>query len=103
MVNRRKTWALVVGLFATLGLGSPALAQTAGILMGEGGDRIPLLMGIDKARFRRQVVPGDRLRLEVEMVQSRRNICKVNGRAYVGEELAAEAGIMAMMVPREAE
>jgi len=80
-----------------------ALAQTAGILMGEGGDRIPLLMGIDKARFRRQVVPGDQLRLEVEMVQSRRNICKVNGRAYVGEELAAEAGIMAMMVPREAE
>ncbi|MCZ6636511.1 MAG: 3-hydroxyacyl-ACP dehydratase FabZ [bacterium] len=80
-----------------------ALAQTAGILMGEGGDRIPLFMGIDKARFRRQVVPGDQLRLEVEMVQSRRNICKVNGRAYVGKELAAEAGIMAMMVPREAE
>ena len=80
-----------------------ALAQTAGILMGEGGDLIPLFMGIDKARFRRQVVPGDQLRLEVEMVQSRRNICKVNGKAYVGEELAAEAGIMAAMVPREAE
>ena len=80
-----------------------ALAQTAGILMDEGGDLIPLFMGIDKARFRRQVVPGDQLRLEVEMVQSRRNICKVNGKAYVGEELAAEAGIMAAMVPREAE
>ena len=79
-----------------------ALAQAAGVLIGDGeSDRIPLFLGIDKARFRRQVVPGDQLRLEVEMVQFRRNVCRAAGKAFVGEELAAEAGIMATLVPRE--
>ena len=39
--------------------------------------------------------PGDQLRLEVELVQARRNVVKVAGKAYVGEDLAAEAEIMA--------
>ena len=80
-----------------------ALAQTAGVLMGEGAGegRIPLFMGIDRARFRRQVVPGDQLRLEVEVLQQRRNVCRVAGKAFVGEDLAAEAEIMAMLVEQE--
>ena len=78
-----------------------ALAQTAGILVGEeGSDKIPMFMGIDKARFRRPVIPGDQLRLEVEVLHMRRNVCKVSGKAYVGEELAAEANIMATLVDR---
>ena len=78
-----------------------ALAQTAGILVGEeGADKIPMFMGIDKARFRRPVVPGDQLRLEVELLQMRRNVCRVSGKAYVGEEIAAEAIIMATLVDR---
>jgi len=78
-----------------------ALAQTAGILVGEeGADKIPMFMGIDKARFRRPVVPGDQLRLEVEVLQMRRNVCRVSGKAYVGEEIAAEATIMATLVDR---
>jgi len=80
-----------------------ALAQTAALLIGEeGGDAIPLFLGIDKARFRRQVVPGDQLRLEVELLQKRRNVCRFSGRAMVEGEVAAEAEIMAMLVPREA-
>ncbi len=74
-----------------------AMAQTAGVLMGDGAEsgRVPLFMGIDKARFRRQVVPGDQLRLEVELLQRRKNVCRVSGKAFVGETLAAEAEMMA--------
>ena len=81
-----------------------ALAQTAGLLMGEGedGGRIPLFMGIDKARFRRQVIPGDQLRLEVEIIQKRRNVVRVQGRAFVGEERAAEAEILATITDEKA-
>jgi len=80
-----------------------ALAQGAAILMknDDDVDVVPLFMGIDKARFRRQVVPGDQLRLEVETLQKRRNVCKGAGKAFVGNELAAEAELMAMLVPRD--
>jgi 3-hydroxyacyl-[acyl-carrier-protein] dehydratase len=77
-----------------------ALAQTAALLVMEPGQgTIPLFMGIDRARFRRPVVPGDQLRLEVEVLQRRRNVVKVRGRAMVGEELAAEAEILATLAP----
>ena len=80
-----------------------AMAQAAAILMqgGEASDLIPLFMGIDKARFRNKVVPGDQLRLEVELVQKRRNICKGAGKAYVGDNLVAEAELMAMLAKKE--
>lgn len=80
-----------------------AMAQGAAILMkgDDEADIVPLFMGIDKARFRRQVVPGDQLRLEVKTLQTRRNVCKGAGKAYVGDELAAEAELMAMLVPRD--
>ena len=76
-----------------------AMAQTAGVLMSDGDEsgRVPLFMGIDKARFRRQVVPGDQLRLEVELLRRRKNVCRVSGKAFVGEMLAAEAEMMAMI------
>lgn len=79
-----------------------AMAQGAAILMRDDSeeDIVPLFMGIDKARFRRQVVPGDQLRLEIETLQKRRNVCKGAGKAYVGDELAAEGELMAMLVPR---
>ncbi|AEG61851.1 3-hydroxyacyl-ACP dehydratase FabZ [Desulforamulus ruminis] len=56
--------------------------------------RIALLAGIDKARFRRQVVPGDTLRIEVEVLKLRGTVGKSQARAYVGEELAVEAELM---------
>ncbi len=75
-----------------------ALAQTAGVLMGDESGLIPMFMGIDKARFRRPVTPGDQLRLEVEVLRRRRNVWRVAGRAFVGEQLAAEAEMMAALV-----
>lgn len=78
-----------------------ALAQTAAILMGDESGMIPMFMGIDKARFRSPVTPGDQLRLEVEVLRRRRNICRVAGRAYVGDNLVAEAEMMAALVPAD--
>ena len=81
-----------------------ALAQAAAVLgfkshpgFRERGGSV-LLMGLDKMRFRRMVVPGDVLRLEVNVEQIRGTTWKVKGRAFVGSERAAEAVILAAFV-----
>lgn len=56
--------------------------------------KIAYFAGIDKAKFRRQVVPGDTLRIEVEMQNMKRNIGKARAVARVGENIAAEAELM---------
>ncbi|MBO8126136.1 MAG: 3-hydroxyacyl-ACP dehydratase FabZ [Firmicutes bacterium] len=72
-----------------------ALAQLAGLILlqedGVAKESLPLFAGIEKARFRRQVIPGDVLRLEVEVIAQRRNYLKVSGKATVEGEIAAEA------------
>lgn len=79
-----------------------ALAQAGGtLLLVEVEDRASKLMvfsGIEKAKFRRPVVPGDQLRLEVEVLQWRRNAVRMEGKAYVGDKVAAEAVISCRMV-----
>lgn len=50
--------------------------------------------GIDNARFRRVVLPGDQLRLEVKVLRCKRDIWKLEGSAYVGDELACSAEFM---------
>ncbi len=62
--------------------------------------RLAYLAGIDRCRFRRPVVPGDTLRIEVEVRALRGRLGKVWGVARVGEEVAAEAEI-AFALPRE--
>lgn len=80
-----------------------AIAQTALILISDdAGEKIPLFMGIDKARFRKQVVPGDQLRIEVTLGQFRRNVCKAHGVVTVDGEKAAEADILATIVDKDA-
>ena len=84
-----------------------ALAQSAALLgllsrpelKGAGGG--VLLMGLDGVRFRRKVVPGDVLRLVVEVIKVRGDIWKVRGQATVGGERAAEAEILATFVGPE--
>lgn len=49
-----------------------------------------LFAGLDDIKFKRQVIPGDQLRLEVELVKLRKTFGVAQGKAYVGEELAAE-------------
>jgi 3-hydroxyacyl-[acyl-carrier-protein] dehydratase len=85
-----------------------ALAQAAALLakasMGdEPGDKVTYLMGIDNARFRRPVIPGDRIELHVEVVKHKGAVWKEKGVAYVDGEVAAEAEFMAMLVDRKKE
>lgn len=56
--------------------------------------KLALLAGIDKARFRRQVAPGDVLRLEAELVRMRSNLGKSKATAHVGKDLVAEAELL---------
>jgi beta-hydroxyacyl-ACP dehydratase FabZ len=83
-----------------------SMAQTGGLLLlQEVPDREKKLLyfvAIDNARFRRPVVPGDQLRVEVLVVAFRGDFCKLTGRASVNGELAAEATLMCKMVDIEA-
>ncbi|MGQ0661911.1 3-hydroxyacyl-ACP dehydratase FabZ [Sphingosinicella sp.] len=79
-----------------------ALAQAAGVLAVEslglsGSGKLVYFMAIDGAKFRAPVEPGVLLRLEVEFVQKRSSVCKFAGKAYVGEQLAAQADFTAMI------
>lgn len=77
-----------------------AIAQAAGILsfqtMGRVSDdqSVYYFVGIDNARFKRPVVPGDQLRIEVEIVRVARSIWKYRGRTTVDGQVAAEADLM---------
>ncbi|MBE3574927.1 MAG: 3-hydroxyacyl-ACP dehydratase FabZ [Firmicutes bacterium] len=74
-----------------------AMAQAGGLAMlatMDFRDRLPLFAGVDHARFRRTVVPGDQLRIEVEVKHARSGTAKLSGKAYVGSDLAAEAELI---------
>jgi 3-hydroxyacyl-[acyl-carrier-protein] dehydratase len=79
-----------------------ALAQAGGILAlqdlgGELGNRKIFFMSIEKAKFRKPVVPGDQLRLEVGIQRRRNTIWKMEGKAYVDDVLVADALLQAMI------
>ena len=79
-----------------------ALAQTASVMVGLAKDLIGkgalvYFMGIDEARFRRKVVPGDVLKLHVETLRGGGKVWKLQGRAEVDGEVACECVIMAMI------
>ena len=85
-----------------------ALAQAAALLgmlsrpeLAEQGGGV-LLMGLDKVRFRRKVVPGDVLTLTAEVTRQRGEIWRIKGAATVGDERAAEAEIMATFAAPDA-
>jgi 3-hydroxyacyl-[acyl-carrier-protein] dehydratase len=84
-----------------------SMAQTGGLLLlQEVADREKKLLyfvAIDNARFRRPVVPGDQLRLEMNVLAWRNGFCKLEGRATVDGELAAQATLMCKMVDLETE
>ncbi len=81
-----------------------AMAQLAGILAFNSGaskGTSVYFMSIEKAKFRRPVVPGDQLRLEITISQQRGNVWKFSGSAVVEEKVAAEAEFTAMVTDRE--
>jgi 3-hydroxyacyl-[acyl-carrier-protein] dehydratase len=81
-----------------------AIAQAGGLLLlTEVPNRDEMLMvftGIEKARFRRPVVPGDQLRIEVEVRAWRVTAARLEGKAYVDGKVAAEATVTCRLVPR---
>ena len=76
-----------------------AMAQVGGayvtVLDEIGDDKVTYFVGIDKARFRKPVLPGDVLRLELELLSRRRGIYQFKGIAYVGDTKVAEAELKA--------
>lgn len=83
-----------------------AMAQTAGVLVGLTMDLVDknakvFFMGVEAAKFRRKVVPGDVLELHVRALRGGGRVWRFEGRAMVGDELAAEATYTAMFdVPK---
>ena len=81
-----------------------AIAQAGGaLLLMEIEDREQNLMvfsGIDRARFRRPVVPGDQLRIEVTVLAWRRNAVRMEGKIFVGDKRVCEATVSCRLVPR---
>lgn len=77
-----------------------AMAQAAAILSFKSADKMPdansvyYFVGIDKARFKRPVEPGDQLRLEVHFERSIKSIWKYSAKASVGENVVAVAELM---------
>jgi 3-hydroxyacyl-[acyl-carrier-protein] dehydratase len=81
-----------------------ALAQTAGILSNVSSEKkykSVYFMSIERAKFRKPVVPGDQLRLEVEVLKQRNTVLKFSGIARVDDKVVAEAEFTAMMVDME--
>ena len=80
-----------------------AMAQVAGIAAFSSGmeGKAVYFMSIEKAKFRRPVVPGDQLRLEIKVLQQRGNVWKFSGAATVEGKLASEADFTAMVTNKE--
>ena len=82
-----------------------ALAQIGGILAYasepfDAGNSLMYFLGIDKAKFRRPVTPGDRLDLEVSVIHHRTNVWKLKGEASVEGTLCAQGELLASVVDR---
>jgi 3-hydroxyacyl-[acyl-carrier-protein] dehydratase len=84
-----------------------AMAQAGAVLMlSELPDRekkLAMFTGIDGAKFRAQVVPGDQLRIEVDVLNFRSRAGRMLGRAYVDGKMACEATLTCMIIPRPTE
>lgn len=82
-----------------------AIAQAAGLMVLSAAEKVPdyntFLMSVERAKFRRKVRPGDQLRIETELVQSRASMAKVSGVITVDGEVATEASLMFMLVPKD--
>ena len=82
-----------------------AMAQTAGILVlrsiPDRDSKLVFLVSVDYARFRKPVVPGDQLRLEMKMMRRKGTVVKMSGQATVAGVLVAEAEVMCKLEDRE--
>ena len=83
-----------------------AMAQAGGVLLmstiANPESKLLFFAGIEKARFRQPVVPGDQLRIEVDVKAWRMSAGRMEGKAFVGSKRVAEALISCVVVPRKA-
>lgn len=81
-----------------------AMAQTGGVLLLNKVERprekLVYFMGIDRAKFRRPVLPGDQVRFELDLRKLKGRICKMSGKAFVDGQLVAEADLLSTVVDR---
>ena len=81
-----------------------AIAQAGGLLLlneiPDRADKLMVFTGIDGAKFRKPVVPGDQLKIEVKVLQWRSRAVKMQGTATVDGKVACEATVMCQLVPR---
>src|SRR6476469_8631325 len=81
-----------------------AMAQAGGALLltevPDRDDKLMVFTGIERARFRRPVAPGDQLRIEVEVKAWRGTAVRMEGKVFVGEKRVAEATVTCQLVPR---
>ncbi len=81
-----------------------AMAQVGGVLLMNSVDdpkkHLMYFAGIDKARFRKPVRPGDQLRFELQLLRFGGTVCKMEGKAFVGDELVAEAVLLSTVAER---
>ncbi|HLZ97277.1 MAG TPA: 3-hydroxyacyl-ACP dehydratase FabZ [Steroidobacteraceae bacterium] len=82
-----------------------AMAQTAGILVltsiPDSKSKLMLLVSIEFAKFRRPVVPGDQLRLEMTVIKRKSTVAKMAGRATVDGQLVAQAEVMCKLADKD--
>src|SRR5438046_2974681 len=80
-----------------------SLSQVAAILLVERDEAPPntrvYLRGVNDAKFRKQVVPGDRLRLEISLGRRRASLARAQAVAYVGDQIVAEAELLLGLIP----
>ncbi|HDP69091.1 MAG TPA: bifunctional UDP-3-O-[3-hydroxymyristoyl] N-acetylglucosamine deacetylase/3-hydroxyacyl-ACP dehydratase [Candidatus Marinimicrobia bacterium] len=79
-----------------------SLAQAGGLLLlntiKNPQDKLALFTGLDNVRWRRQIIPGDQIRLQVKLIQFRLSVCKMKATAFVNDEIAVDAEMMASVV-----
>ncbi len=83
-----------------------AMAQLSGVLIGQNLEhtgKLAVLLSLDRVKLRRPITPGDQLTIEAEAVKVRSRIAQMSCRAYVAEELAAEAEVKFMLVDDDQE
>jgi beta-hydroxyacyl-ACP dehydratase FabZ len=84
-----------------------AMAQVGGVLVyysdAVSRQKVPFFTGIDRCKFRRPIVPGDQLRMRLEILRRRGPVWRVQGKAFVEEALAAEAQLQVFLADRPPE
>lgn len=82
-----------------------SMAQAGGLLLlqdiPDREHKLLYLASMNNVKFRRPVVPGDQLRVEVNLITWKGDLCKIEAKAYVGGNLATEASLLCVMVDRE--